>query len=66
MKSEQMLSRCPFCGGVGVVEDDGVLTEYYGPLEYWVRCRRCGAMSGSYKKHGDAVRAWNRRRDEAL
>ena len=54
------IKNCPFCGGVGEIEDEGD----WGSI--WVRCKSCGAEGAWVDRHDecteqDAINKWNNR-----
>ena len=65
------LKRCPFCGGKASFWTKQVPTENDNPIfhdfryEYSVRCDKCRASIGPYKRIDSAKKAWNRRADNA-
>ena len=71
------LKPCPFCGGEAKLADnefgepvfDNNLAQvdfmYSAPDAFWVECKDCFAMSGSYNTEEEAIEAWNRRAEDA-
>lgn len=59
----EKLKPCPFCGGMGVLNNEECRTVSY------VKCLTCGAETGlvkvsaEYSSDDKAIEAWNRRSD---
>lgn len=60
---DEGLKPCPFCGSkdLGVYD---VWSENCNPFRY-ILCRTCGAKSMAFRTAAQAVRAWNRRVNNA-
>ena len=55
-----IMKRCPFCGGEGRVIPDPA-NKYRLNILYRPQCDRCGANLGGFDTTHFAVTAWNRR-----
>ena len=62
------LLSCPFCGS----SDDNLAIMFTGyqdspdiTIDYYVHCFGCGAESGKNYNAKYAIKAWNRRREDA-
>lgn len=68
------IKKCPFCGGIGVLRDNGFIYPEIDPetgayvdmhIEdgdvLWCECEECGAMSESADTPEEAISNWNRR-----
>lgn len=56
------LKCCPFCGGKAVVQTYGSEGGRRG-VGYRVMCRKCYVITARKSDEGDAVRAWNTRKE---
>ena len=54
------LKPCPFCGGGAIKWTHSG----YGDFTKQVRCAVCGAGTNYFSKMDDAIKAWNRRKEE--
>ena len=68
------IKKCPFCGGVGILQDNGfeypeIDTETGAYVDIhiekgdvlWCECEECGAMAKSADTPEEAIANWNRR-----
>lgn len=56
--SEQLLRRCPFCGGEGLPSETEAVNR---EPRHVIRCRSCGCEGGWGKTKSSAVSWWNMR-----
>lgn len=63
------LKPCPFCGCKQLDDRVGVQYGEYGttPVRYFysIVCAKCGCRTALFQQKGNAVDAWNRRRNDA-
>ena len=68
------MKKCPFCGGTGVLRDNGfeyvnydpVTEDYLGLFVYeadmfWCKCKECESIGRPEDTPEEAIEAWNRR-----
>ena len=56
------LKPCPFCRGEAeIIQNPKKSTTVYN----YIKCKICGSMTHSFFTTGAAVKAWNRRADNA-
>ena len=62
------LKPCPFCGGEAYIDNNRyeVRNKTLLGITYFVRCSKCQVESFEYHSKADAVKAWNRRANNAI
>lgn len=53
---------CPFCGGEAECSDSSCTVN--GEFKWTVECLNCGVMTSPFETKEDAIKAWNRRKEE--
>lgn len=55
----KILEPCPFCAGKAQLID---LMKLTGRIIFYVRCKKCSAVSGGSSKQYAAINKWNKRK----